>query len=180
KPIRGLYAAGEVMGGVHGNNRLGGNSLLDCVVYGRITGKDACKTFLPARANVPLKELALGRTEPNRRAIVVGGGLAGFSACNTILENGGSVLLLDKSAFCGGNSSKATSGITGSCTKTQKRLGVKDSNELFEFDCMKGGSKNPQLIKTMVEASGPSVNWLMDNFDLDLSLLARMGGHSVE
>ncbi|KAF4647507.1 hypothetical protein FOL46_004151, partial [Perkinsus olseni] len=180
KPIRGLYAAGEVMGGVHGNNRLGGNSLLDCVVYGRITGKDACKTFLPARANVPLKELALGRTEPNRRAIVVGGGLAGFSACNTILENGGSVLLLDKSAFCGGNSSKATSGINGSCTKTQKRLGVKDSNEQFEFDCMKGGSKNPQLIKTMVEASGPSVEWLMDNFDLDLSLLARMGGHSVE
>ena len=34
--IKGLYAAGEVMGGVHGNNRLGGNSLLDCVVYGRV------------------------------------------------------------------------------------------------------------------------------------------------
>merc|ERR1712183_1234540 len=29
--IPGLYAAGEVAGGVHGNNRLGGNSLLDCV-----------------------------------------------------------------------------------------------------------------------------------------------------
>merc|ERR1719343_97323 len=28
--IPGLYAAGEVAGGVHGNNRLGGNSLLDC------------------------------------------------------------------------------------------------------------------------------------------------------
>merc|ERR1711920_1029819 len=34
-PIAGLYAAGEVAGGVHGNNRLGGNSLLDCVVFGR-------------------------------------------------------------------------------------------------------------------------------------------------
>merc|ERR1711920_1016988 len=32
--IHGLYAAGEVAGGVHGNNRLGGNSLLDCVVFG--------------------------------------------------------------------------------------------------------------------------------------------------
>merc|ERR1711866_18540 len=32
KAIPGLYAAGEVAGGVHGNNRLGGNSLLDCVV----------------------------------------------------------------------------------------------------------------------------------------------------
>merc|ERR1712224_504038 len=29
--IPGLYAAGEIAGGVHGNNRLGGNSLLDCV-----------------------------------------------------------------------------------------------------------------------------------------------------
>merc|ERR1719293_334896 len=39
KAIPGLYAAGEVAGGVHGNNRLGGNSLLDCVVFGRVAGK---------------------------------------------------------------------------------------------------------------------------------------------
>lgn len=32
----GLYAAGEVSGGVHGSNRLGGSSLLECVVFGRI------------------------------------------------------------------------------------------------------------------------------------------------
>merc|ERR1719174_3491400 len=37
KAIPGLYAAGEVAGGVHGNNRLGGNSLLDCVVFGRVS-----------------------------------------------------------------------------------------------------------------------------------------------
>ena len=37
--IPGLYAAGEVAGGVHGNNRLGGNSLLDCVVFGRVAGR---------------------------------------------------------------------------------------------------------------------------------------------
>merc|ERR1712232_268174 len=41
--IGGLYAAGEIAGGVHGNNRLGGNSLLDCVVFGRVAGKAACK-----------------------------------------------------------------------------------------------------------------------------------------
>jgi flavocytochrome c len=34
RPIDGLYAAGEIMGGVHGENRLGGSSLLDCVVFG--------------------------------------------------------------------------------------------------------------------------------------------------
>jgi aspartate oxidase len=36
-----LYAAGEVSGGIHGTNRLMGNSLLDITVFGRITGKQA-------------------------------------------------------------------------------------------------------------------------------------------
>merc|ERR1711934_62207 len=44
--IKGLYCAGEVAGGVHGNNRLGGNSLLDCVVFGRVTGQAATKYIL--------------------------------------------------------------------------------------------------------------------------------------
>lgn len=38
-PIIGLYAAGEVTGGVHGKNRLGGNSLLECAVFGRKIGQ---------------------------------------------------------------------------------------------------------------------------------------------
>jgi len=41
--IEGLYAAGEAMGGVHGNNRLGGNSLLDCVVFGRVSARAAAR-----------------------------------------------------------------------------------------------------------------------------------------
>jgi len=41
--IVGLYAAGEVMGGVHGVNRLGGSSLLDCVVFGRVAGENAAQ-----------------------------------------------------------------------------------------------------------------------------------------
>eukprot|EP01134_Creolimax_fragrantissima_P007823 CFRG7823T1 len=40
-PINGLFGAGEVTAGVHGGNRLGGNSLLECVVFGRIAGKSA-------------------------------------------------------------------------------------------------------------------------------------------
>jgi len=47
KVIPGLFAAGEAMGGVHGNNRLGGNSLLDCVVFGRVSGRSASR-FLAA------------------------------------------------------------------------------------------------------------------------------------
>merc|ERR1711957_1157561 len=71
---------------------------------------------------------------PTNQAIVVGGGLAGVSACNTVLENGGRVVLVDKSAFCGGNSTKATSGINGAGTRTQKIKGIDDSIELFTSD----------------------------------------------
>ena len=39
--ISGLYAAGEVTGGVHGANRLGGNAVADFVVFGRIAGQSA-------------------------------------------------------------------------------------------------------------------------------------------
>lgn len=39
--IPGLYAAGEVTGGIHGANRLGGNALTDTVVFGRIAGESA-------------------------------------------------------------------------------------------------------------------------------------------
>merc|ERR1712113_1050301 len=63
--IPGLYAAGEVAGGVHGNNRLGGNSLLDCVVFGRVAGKACAKYML----GDDMKETSL--------AELSGGGLSG-------------------------------------------------------------------------------------------------------
>merc|ERR1719188_2728516 len=65
KAIKGLYAAGEVAGGVHGNNRLGGNSLLDCVVFGRVAGKACCQYMLGS----DMKETSL--------AELSGGGLSG-------------------------------------------------------------------------------------------------------
>ncbi|KAK3391498.1 FAD binding domain-containing protein [Sordaria brevicollis] len=44
KPIQGLWAAGEITGGIHGDNRLGGSSLLECVVFGRIAGAEAAES----------------------------------------------------------------------------------------------------------------------------------------
>ena len=41
--IPNLYACGEVTGGVHGGNRVGGNALMDCQVFGRIAGEQAAK-----------------------------------------------------------------------------------------------------------------------------------------
>ena len=50
-PIGGLYAAGEVTGGLHGANRLGGNGVADIVVNGRLAGLAASKRL--ARSDHP-------------------------------------------------------------------------------------------------------------------------------
>ena len=39
--IPGLFAAGEVTGGIHGGNRVGGNAILDILVFGRVAGESA-------------------------------------------------------------------------------------------------------------------------------------------
>ena len=41
QPIKNLYAAGEVAGGIHAGNRLGGNALTDIFTFGRIAGQTA-------------------------------------------------------------------------------------------------------------------------------------------
>ena len=43
KVIKGLYAAGEITGGVHGANRIGGNAMTDITVFGKIAGESAAE-----------------------------------------------------------------------------------------------------------------------------------------
>ena len=50
--VENLYVAGEAVGGIHGRNRLMGNSLLDIIVFGRSAGKNAAahaKDVVPGR-----------------------------------------------------------------------------------------------------------------------------------
>lgn len=54
--VKGLYSAGEVAGGVHGRNRLMGNSLLDVLVFGRRAGLDASEYI---KTSKPGKKLTL-------------------------------------------------------------------------------------------------------------------------
>merc|ERR1712048_1421783 len=112
------------------------------------------------------------------RAIVVGGGLAGMSAANTVVERGGKVVVLEKSSFCGGNSTKASSGINGADTRTQRKQGIIDSADMFEADTLKGGAKRPEIVKVLCQKSGDAIDWLTDTFSIDLSKVARLGGHS--
>jgi len=59
-PFESLYACGELAGGVHGANRLGGSSLLGCVVYGRVAGDSASQRLFQ-------KVLSSGTSTPQQR-----------------------------------------------------------------------------------------------------------------
>ena len=69
--VKGLFAAGECAAGMHGSNRLGGNSLSDLLVFGRIAGLHAAK-FAKATAsrspdNAQIEEYAKEALEPFNR-----------------------------------------------------------------------------------------------------------------
>ncbi|EMF10958.1 fumarate reductase [Sphaerulina musiva SO2202] len=114
------------------------------------------------------------------RVIVVGAGLSGLSAAHTIYLSGGNVLLLDKNNFMGGNSTKATSGINGALTRTQVDHHIGDSVKQFYDDTVKSArdKARPDLIKVLTYQSASAVEWLQDIFNLDLTLVSRLGGHS--
>merc|ERR1712039_686095 len=56
--------------------------------------------------------------------------------------------------------------------------GIPDNVDIFLADTLKGGAKKPEIAKVLCANSGADVDWLVDKFDLDLSLVARLGGHS--
>ncbi|KAI0474595.1 FAD binding domain-containing protein [Xylaria cf. heliscus] len=114
------------------------------------------------------------------RVIVVGGGLSGLSAAHTIYLAGGNVVVLDKQGFFGGNSTKATSGINGALTRTQVDHKIQDSVKQFYEDTLKSArdKARPDLIKVLTYKSAAAVEWLQDVFNLDLTLVSRLGGHS--
>ncbi|KAM0712144.1 hypothetical protein Q7P37_011238 [Cladosporium fusiforme] len=114
------------------------------------------------------------------RVIVVGAGLSGLSAAHTIYLAGGNVVLLDKNNFMGGNSTKATSGINGALTRTQVDEKIADSVKQFYDDTLKSAREKarPDLIKVLTYKSAAAVEWLQDVFNLDLTLVSRLGGHS--
>ena len=60
--VPGLYAIGEVTSGVHGGNRLGGNSLAECIVFGRLTPQNIIRD-LKKMKRIPLNEKMIKEKE---------------------------------------------------------------------------------------------------------------------
>ncbi|CAK5281401.1 unnamed protein product [Mycena citricolor] len=96
--------------------------------------------------------------------IVVGGGLAGLSAAHTLLERGANVVLLDKQGLW----------------ESQQEAGIPDNAKVFFEDTKRSARElaRDDLIRVLTGRSGDAVNWLQAKFNLDLSKVARLGGHS--
>jgi flavocytochrome c len=120
------------------------------------------------------------------KAIVVGSGLAGLSAASTLLSHHIPVILLDRAAKPGGNSIKASSGISGAPTRFQKE--TDDSVDLFAADTVKSAGsvfaqsgeaeRRETLVRELTSESAGAIGWLVDGVGVDLSHTARLGGHS--
>lgn len=112
-------------------------------------------------------------------AIVVGSGLAGLTASLELQAKGLSVALIEKTDKLGGNSAKASSGISGAPTRFQDP-NEGDSVESFRGDTLKSGKglSNPMLVDILTKNSADAINWLSDKFNVDLTAVARLGGHS--
>lgn len=121
---------------------------------------------------------------PNDSVAVIGCGLSGLTAAKHLLLQGRKVVLIEKSGFCGGNSSKASSGINGGWTERQKKIGITDSADLLYFDTLKSasrpeGSYTSKLIRKMADESKRAVEWIAKHANVSMPDVGQLGGHSV-
>lgn len=131
-------------------------------------------TQLPIRATAP----------STTHAIVVGSGLAGLSAASHLVAHKIPVTLLERSAKPGGNSIKASSGVSAAPTRFQPGRPFVD--DAFYDDTVKSAGaalatatkQREGLISTLTKSSSAAINWLVDEKGVDLSVVAQLGGHS--
>ncbi|MBI3752830.1 MAG: FAD-binding protein, partial [Deltaproteobacteria bacterium] len=71
--VPGLYSAGEVTGGVHGRNRLMGNSLLDILVFGRRAGMNAAEYIKAGKGQRAKGKLTLEHVEKFEKELKAAG-----------------------------------------------------------------------------------------------------------
>ena len=116
--------------------------------------------------------------------VIVGGGLAGLTAAyesNMKSNNSLNIALIERLSNIGGNSNRATSGINLLETEPQKRNNIIDNYTIFYQDTMKSGKNinDPSLVSTFINGTKTLYDYYTNNFDIDITLLGQLGGHSV-
>ena len=113
-----------------------------------------------------VRQYELGSRENPVDAVVVGSGLSGLAAALSVLDRGGTVALVEKMGFMGGNSAKASSGLNGLDEIRAKE--TSDSEDRFLNDMLKSGHcmNDDEMIReeckhatALVRGSGDALRW---------------------
>lgn len=125
--------------------------------------------------NVPAstEAIAIGSAGEPADVVIVGGGLAGMVAAMIMLDRGASVAMVEKQAYLGGNSGKASSGINAALETSVESL-IADTTKSA------GSLARRALIERLSNESASAVDWLRNRVSVDLSMRSQLGGHSVK
>ncbi|MBX4151533.1 flavocytochrome c [Paenibacillus lautus] len=109
--------------------------------------------------------------------IIVGAGGAGMSAALEAKEKGMNPVIFEKMPIAGGNTIKSSSGMNASETKFQQEQGIKDSNDLFYEETLKGGheTNDKDMLRFFVDHSASAIDWL-DSIGIRLNNITITGG----
>jgi flavocytochrome c len=114
--------------------------------------------------------------------LVVGSGVAGLSAAIEARLAAADVIVLEKMKVTGGNTRISDGGLAAPGNPIQKKLGVKDSADLFYQDILQAGLglNHPRLARIVADRAEEAISWTMNVLDVKyLDRLDRFGGHSV-
>ena len=96
---------------------------------------------------------------------MVGAGGAGFAAATEVVENGGTVIILEKNEYVGGNTARAGGTLNAPNPERQSKIGVEDSVQLFYENTMEAGDNKsvPELVEVLTENALSARQWLSDH-----------------
>ncbi len=130
------------------------------------------EALVPQEAETASKDI-----EKTADIVVAGAGGAGMTAAITAVQNGKTVIILEKGLFPGGNSSYATGGMNAAETHYQEEQGIEDHVDWFFEDTMEGGHQlnDPELVQILAGNSSAAIDWL-DSIGAPLKNIGQAGG----
>lgn len=131
----------------------------ECVKQTGITASvlEARKIAYPEKKDSPI--------EMEADVIVVGAGGAGFAAATEALEDGATVIILEKNEMIGGNTARAGGTLNAPDPERQSKIGVEDSVEKFFMNTLEAGDfkADPALVAVLTRGALDARHWLTDH-----------------
>ncbi len=133
------------------------------------------EVVLGSYSGLTAREVSLAQPEGTYDVIVCGGGGSGLTAAYAALEQGASVLVIERADSCGGTTSLAEGAVQAAGTPWQKSLGkvnVEDDTADRHFQFWMNDSEglvDPDLVRVMADDAADNLQWMADSFGITFS-----------